>query len=83
MPCWIYLRADPSPVHCNEAADAVLERVERAAGGGFVQVAVVPYAHDDSVRTAYIRGSDVSAILPMHPRELEAELNDPPDWYGR
>jgi hypothetical protein len=35
------------------------------------------------VRTGYARAKDIAAILPMHPRELEAELDDPPDWYQR
>jgi hypothetical protein len=82
MPCYIYLRADPSPMHCNEPADAVLQRVEQAPEHEFVQVAMTPYAHDDSVRTAYVRASDVAAIMPMHPRELEADLDDPPEWYA-
>jgi hypothetical protein len=35
------------------------------------------------MRTAYARAGDIAAILPMHPRELEADLDEPPDWYQR
>jgi|GEM_PF-6849771 len=83
MPCFIYLRADPNPVHCNDPADVVMQRIEQASGGEFIQVAMTPYAHDDAVRTAYVRSSDVAAVMPMHPRELEADLDDPPDWYSK
>lgn len=83
MPCFVYLRADPNPIHCNEAPGEVLRRVEDAAPDEFVHLATTPYAHDDSVRTAYVRATDIAAILPMHPRELEADLDDPPDWYQR
>jgi hypothetical protein len=81
VPCFVYLRADPNPIHCNELPDEVLQRVEATAPDQFVQLASTPYGHDDAVRTGYARAGDIAAILPMHPRELEAELDDPPDWY--
>jgi hypothetical protein len=83
VPCFIYLRADPDPIRCNEAADEVIQRVEAASADQFVHLATTPYAHDDSVRTAYARAGDIAAILPMHPRELEADFDDPPEWYQR
>jgi hypothetical protein len=81
VPCFIYLREDPNPIRCNDPADIVVRRVEEASAGQFVHVALTPYGHDDVVRTAYVRCSDIAAILPMHPRELQADLDDPPDWY--
>ncbi len=81
MPCFVYLRADPNPIHCNDPADEVLRRIEGAAPDAFVQLATTPYAHGDSVRTGYARAGDIAAILPMHPRELEADLDEPPEWY--
>jgi hypothetical protein len=82
VPCWIYLRGDSEAIISNDAADTVLQRVEEA-DGGFITVTVVPLAHDDDVRTGYVRASDVAAVLPVHPRQYEAELDDPPDWYTR
>ena len=43
---------------------------------------VVP-AHDDEPRTMYIRAAEVTAVMPIHPRQVEAELDEPPDWYSR
>jgi hypothetical protein len=40
-------------------------------------------AHDDDVRTGYARAGDIVAIMPIHPRQVEADLDDPPDWYER
>ncbi|MFL5893991.1 MAG: hypothetical protein ACJ76Z_02615 [Thermoleophilaceae bacterium] len=82
MPCWIYLRGDPNAVMTADAADTVLTRIEEA-GDGFITVSAMPYAHDDDRRTGYVRAADIAAIVPMHPREYEAELDDPPDWYSR
>ena len=82
MPCWIYLRGDPDAVMSNDAADAVLKRIEEAGDGDrFITVAGVQYGHDDEPRSGYIRASAIAAVLPMHPRQFEAELDDPPDWY--
>jgi hypothetical protein len=83
MPCWIYLCRDPNPVHCNEPADVVVRRIEETSDGEFMHIDLTPYAHDDAVRTGYIRPRDVAAVLAMHPRELEADLDDPPDWYAQ
>jgi hypothetical protein len=83
MPCWIYLRGDADAIVSNEAADVVLHRVEGAEEDAFIQVALTPLAHDDEARTGFIRGTDIVAVLPMHPRQFESELDDPPDWYSR
>lgn len=83
MPCWIYTRGDSEAIVSNEAADVVLHRVEAADKGAFIQVALAPLAHDDEPRTGFVCASDVSAVLPMHPRQFEQELDDPPDWYSR
>jgi len=82
VPCFIYLRDDSDPVHCNEAPDVVFDRVTAAPPDDFVHVTITAYAHDDEPRTGFVRASEVAAILPMHPRQLEAELDDPPDWYA-
>ena len=66
---------------CNEAADVVLQRMEAASPEAFVPIAMMRLAHDDEVRTGYVRASAVVAVLPMHPRQAEYELDDPPDWY--
>jgi hypothetical protein len=81
VPSYIYLRGDLDPLHCNEPADVVLHRVEAAAPEEFVQFVMTPYARDDEARTAYARAGDVVAVMPMHPREFEAEMDDPPVWY--
>jgi hypothetical protein len=83
VPCYVYLRGDPDAIHCNEAPDEVLRRIEEAAPEEFVHLAMTAYAHDDAIRTGYARAGDVVAILPMHPRQLEASLDDPPSWYHR
>ena len=80
MPCWIYLRADEDAITCQEPADVVLQRVESAEPGAFVPYEVARLSHDDGVRTGYVRAGDVVAVMPMHPRQVEAELDDPPDW---
>jgi hypothetical protein len=82
MPCWIYLRGDPDAIMSNDAADEVLKRIEQV-GEGFITVAGMQYAHDDEPRSGYIRASDISAVLAMHPRQYEADLDEPPDWYTR
>jgi hypothetical protein len=82
MPCKIYLRGDEDAIFCNEAADAVVQRIEDAEGRRFVQVALTPYGRGDAARTAYVTPGDVSAVLPMHPQEYEAGLDDPPDWLS-
>lgn len=84
MPCWIYLRHDgDDAIICNEAADVVLQRVEDASVDAFVHIVLVPIAHGDEPRTGYIRASEVVAVLPVHPKQYEAELDEPPDWYDR
>ena len=80
MPCKIYIRADPDAIYSNEPADVVAERIEQA-GGRFVAVELTPQGHGDVPRTAYVAPGDVSAILPMDPRELAHELDNPPDWH--
>ena len=82
VPCWIYLRGDADAIVCNEPADVVLHRIEGATAGDFIQVALAPLAHDDDPRTGYVFASEVVAVLPMHPRQFNAELDDPPDWYS-
>jgi len=52
-------------------------------GDGFITVAGMQYAHKDESRSCYIRASDIAAVVAMHPRQYEAELDDPPDWYTR
>ena len=82
MPCWIYLRGDEDPINCNEPADLVLQRIEDAAPGAFIHIAAPQYARDDEPqRTGYVLASGIVAVLPMHPHEFEAILDDPPDWY--
>ncbi len=81
MPCWIYLRGDEDAITCNDSADAVMQRIE-GSDGGFITIAVMPLAHDDEPRTGYVWAGDINAVLPMHPRQYEAELDDPPDWYS-
>lgn len=83
MPCWIYLRGDADAIVSREAPDAVMQRIEDAAPGKFIHVELAPVAHDDHVRTAYVSASDVVAVMPMHPRQYESELDDPPEWYQR
>lgn len=82
MPCKIYLRADEDAIYCNEAADAVVHRVEDAGDQRFIQVLLTPYGRGDAPRTAYVTPADVSAVLPIHPQEYEASLDDPPEWFS-
>jgi hypothetical protein len=44
---------------------------------------LIPIAHGDEPRTGYIRASEIVAVLPVHPKQYEAQLDDPPDWYDR
>ena len=76
VPCWIYLRGDSDAILSNDAADAVLKRVDEA-DGGFITITEMPLAHDDEPRTGYVRASEIAPVLHMHPRRYEAELNDP------
>ena len=80
MPCWIYLGGDADAITCEEPADAVLQRVENAAPGTFIHFGVSRLSRDDDVRTGFIRAEDIVAVMPMHPRQVEAELDDPPNW---
>jgi hypothetical protein len=83
MPCWIYLRGDAEAITSEEPADVILKRVEEAEADGFVHLGLARLAHDDDVRTGYLRAGDVVAVLPMHPRQIAAELDDPPEWYAQ
>jgi len=31
----------------------------------------------------YIRATEITAVMPIHPRQVEAEMDEPPDWYAR
>lgn len=44
-------------------------------------VLLLPLAHDDDARTAYVRAGDVVQVMPMHPRHAEHFMDDPPDWW--
>ena len=83
MPSWIYLRGDAEAITSEEPADVVLKRVEEAEPAAFVHFGLARLAPDDEVRTGYLRAGDVVAVLPMHPRQVAAELDDPPEWYAR
>jgi hypothetical protein len=80
VPCWIYLRGDPDAIMSNDSADVIMQRLDDA-GDGFITFAGMPYAHDDEPRTGYVRATDISVVLAMHPRQYEADLDEPPDWY--
>ena len=82
MPSWIYLRGDPEAITCEEPADLILKRIEEASPGAFIHFGLARLAHDDEGRTGYIRAADIVAVMPMHPRQVEADLDDPPEWYG-
>lgn len=81
MPCWVYIRGDEEAITCNEPADVVLERIERADAGAFIHVVMAPLARDDEPRTGYVMAGEIVAVLPIHPRQFDAELDNPPDWY--
>jgi hypothetical protein len=82
MPCKVFLRADSEPIWCQDAADIVVQRIESAPPGTrFVQVQLTPNSHDDTPLSAYICPTDVAAVLPIHPRELASELDNPPEWF--
>ena len=49
VPCYVYLRGDPDAVHCNEAPDEVLRRIEGASPDEFVHLAMTALAHDDAI----------------------------------
>lgn len=81
MPCKIYLRGDEDAIYSNDPADVIADRVESASDRRFVTVELTPYAHGEGTRTAYICPTDVVAILPMDPRELLHDLDQPPEWH--
>jgi hypothetical protein len=81
MPCWIYVRGDEDPTTCNEPADVVVKRLEAAAPDDFIHFLLLPLAHNDDARTSYVRAGDVVQVMPMHPRQAEHFLDDPPDWW--
>jgi len=75
------MRGDPDAIMSNDSPDMIMRRIEEA-GDGFITIATIPFARDDESRTAYVRGSEIAAVLPLHPRQYEADLDDPPDWYS-
>lgn len=81
MPSWIYLRGDAEAITSEEPADVVVNRVEDAEPDAFVHFGLSRLAPDDEVRTGYVRAGDVVAVLPMHPLQVTADLDDPPEWY--
>ena len=46
--------------------------------GTFIHFGVSRLSRDDDVRTGFIRAEDI--VMPMHPRQVGAELDDPPNW---
>jgi hypothetical protein len=80
MPCWIYLRGDEDAITCEDPADVVMQRIESAEPATFIHFGLARLSRDDDIRTGYIRAGDIVAVMPMHPRQVEAELDDPPDW---
>jgi hypothetical protein len=82
MPSWIYLRGDEDAIGSTDSADEVMRRVDES-GDGFITLSGLPHAHDDEPRTLYVRASEVVAVFPMHPRQYEDVLDEPPDWYTR
>ncbi|PTL58732.1 hypothetical protein [Paraconexibacter algicola] len=81
MPSKVYIRADEDAIWCDDPADVVVKRVEQAGAEDFVQVTLISYGPADPHRTAYVRAGDVTAVLPIGRLEMEAVLEDPPDWY--
>jgi hypothetical protein len=75
------MRGDPDGITCEEPADVVLQRIEQSEPDAFIHFGLARLAHDDEVRTGYVRAGDVTAVLPMHPKQALADLDDPPDWY--
>jgi hypothetical protein len=83
MPCWIYLRGDENAIMCEDSAEAIIRRLEEVeTADAFITFAAMRYAHDDDARAGYVRALEVQSVLSMHPREYEADLDDPPDWYS-
>jgi hypothetical protein len=74
-------RADEDAIYCNEPADVVVGRIEASDEARFIQVTLAPYGKADPPRTAYVSPGEVTAVLPTHQLELEAMVEDPPDWY--
>ena len=80
VPCWIYLRGDEDAITSEDPADVVMQRIETADPAAFIHFGLARLSRDDDVRTGYIRAGDIVAVMPMHPRQVEDELDDPPDW---
>ena len=76
------MRGEFEAIMSNDSPDLVMRRIDEA-GDGFITVTGIPMAHDDEARTLYVRASDIVAVMPIHPLQYEAELDDPPDWYTR
>jgi hypothetical protein len=82
MPSWICMKGVEDAVMSNDSPDVVMRRIDEA-GDGWITIDTIRLAHDDEPRTMYIRAAEITAVMPIHPRQLEAELDDPPDWYAR
>jgi hypothetical protein len=88
MPCKLFLAGDSEPVWLDDPADVVLMRMSEAvleADGHelvFVRLNMAPVVDGGQRRPAYIKPSQVQAVLPFHDGEYEHALDDPPDWAG-
>jgi hypothetical protein len=82
MPSWICMRGVEDAIMSNDSPDVVMRRIDEA-GDGWITIDTVRLAHDDEPRTMYVRATEITAVMPIHPRQVEAELDEPPDWYAR
>jgi hypothetical protein len=76
----LFLIGDSEPLICEAEPDVLLDLLERVEPDAFMRVEMSPYARDEHSRPAYLRPSCVSAVMPMHPREREHWLDNPPEW---
>lgn len=81
MASFIYLQGVKPGILSHDGADVVAERF-RSGGAGFIAVTLGRVAHDDDLRTGFIRADGVTDVEPIHDREYASKLDDPPDWYS-
>lgn len=82
MPSKLYLAGDSDAIWLMLPPDEALSLIEQARANDtyYLRLDMVPITQHDTPRPAYFNPAQVAALLPLDPREIQAEYDDPPDW---
>lgn len=78
MPSKLFLHGDDEPFYLVDAADEVVDRLERSEG--WVRLDMLPHAENEPSLPCYIHAFAVSAVGPLDAREIAYAYEHPPEW---